>query len=406
MTALLSEPQALQVDHGSRRRRRMMSFHPSARERIEEVSATSRAIEDLADTFPALLFALATGYATPIRRRKAIRLVLEGAPLKTIAAELGLAWWTRRLPPQAFVEPLRALPDDEAFNERIVSFLPTTPDQAKSWLWTVTYGMHASGPGFALWAAGWASRQRRTFDAAVGRDHFRYMAAWAWHAGQPTAPGHALIRRPWSPQMGIRRAMEELTVWRRRLRLALCLGTGAAEPWVAEAEAMGYRFVALRTPADFIAESEAMDNCLDQFADRIEGGRSRVFSIRREGRSVADVEIGTDEFEAGMPTIQQLRGPRNRRAAPDVWRATYAWLGGQPLRPLVTSSAEVVATGLRRTARYYWKPYLAALPPDLSAEIAEVVSGDLGFKIEPKPRRRPTSIRVSGAPKRAASAKA
>ncbi len=387
MTALLSDLPVSQADLGGRRRRRLSAFHSSVRERIEEVTAASRAIEDLADSFPALLFAASTEFATPARRRKALRLVVEGAPLRTAASALGLAWWTRRLPAQAFVEPLRPLPDDDVFNDRIVSFLPMSSDQARSWLWTVSYGVHACHPGFALWSAGWASRQRRTFDAAVGRDHFRYMAAWAWHAEHPLAPGFGLLRRPWTAQMGLRRAMEELTVWRRRLRLALCLGSGEAPMWVDEGDAHGYRFVALKTPADFIAESEAMDNCLDQFADRLEAGRSRVYSIRRDGRPVADLEIGTDELEAGMPTILQLRGPRNRKAQPEIWRATYAWLGAQTLRPLQPISSDAMSSTLRRSARAYWKPYFAALPADLATELAEMVSGDLGFKIEPRPRR-------------------
>ena len=368
----------------------MLSFHSSVRERIEEVTSDSRAIEDLADSFPALLFATATDYASPARRRKALRLVVEGAPLREVAQSLDLAWWMRRLPAQTFLEPLRQMPEDEAFNERIASFLPTTTDQARSWFWTVSYAVHACHPGFALWAAGWASRQRRTFDAGVGRDHFRYMTAWAWHAEHPECPGFSLLRRPWNSQMGLRRAMEELTVWRRRLRLALCLGTGEAPAWIEEGAALGYQFVALTLPGDFIAESQAMDNCLDQFADRLESGRSRVYSIRRDGRPVADVEIGTDELEAGMPTTMQLRGPRNRKAQPEIWRATYSWLGAQSLRPLMPVSADAMSKTLRQTARAYWKPYLAALPPDLATELAEMISGDLGFKITPRVQRRET----------------
>lgn len=365
----------------SRRRRRLLAYHPVVRDRIEELTADSRAVEDLADSFPALLFAAATGYGSPAKRRAALALVVEGAPLRHAAETIGLAWWTRRLPPQAFVEPLRRLPDTPAFNERIVSFLPVSPEQARIWLWTVGYGAEACSAGFALWAAGWASRQRRTFDAVIGREHFRYLAAWAWHADHGDAPGHALLRRPWAPQMGLRRAMEEMAVWRRRLRLAMSLGRQAATPWMENGEALGYTFVALRTPGDFIAESQMMDNCLDQFADRLEAGRSCVYSVRRAGRPVADLEIGTDEQEAGMPTIQQLRGPRNRRASPEIWRATYTWLGAQPLRPKIPLPAERSSIGARKAARAYWRPYLAALAADVADEFAETLSSDVGFRI-------------------------
>lgn len=382
-------------DEPGNRRRRVQSFHASARDKIEELTSTSRAIEDLADSFPALLYAVATGYSSHIRRRKALHLVTEGAPLRHAAEAIGLAWWTRRLPAQAFMEPLRPVPDDPVFAERISSYLPTNPDQARTWYWTVSYGAEACSPEFALWAASWAARQRRTFDAAIGRDHFRYMAAWAWHSRNPTAPGHSLLRRAWSPQLGLRRAVEELAAWRRRLRLAMCLGRGQDEPWIKEGSALGYDFVALRTPVDFIRESEAMDNCLDQFADRLEEGRSRVFSIRKSGRPVANIEIGTDALEAGMPTVLQLRGPRNRVTPAEIWRAAYTWLGAQPLRPMLAIPVEQRSTGVRRAARAYWRPYLAAISAHVASDYADMLAGDLGFRVEPRRGNRLDGLPVT-----------
>jgi hypothetical protein len=399
VTVLAEDFHDLDSDPAGRRTRRLLAYHPVVRDRIAAVTAGSAAVEDLADSFPALVFAVATHYGTEAGRREALALVGEGAPLRHAAAALGLAWWTRRLPPQAFIEPLRALPDTPAFNERIAGFLPLAPEQARSWLWTVGYGAEACHAGFALWAASWASRQRRTFDAALGRDQFRYLAAWAWHAERPDAPAHALLRRTWTPQTGLRRALDEVAVWRRRLRLAMSLGSKADDPWVENGAALGFDFVALRTPADFISESEAMDNCLDQFAERLEAGRSHVYSIRRDGRPVADLEIGTDDLEAGMPTIQQLRGPRNRRAAPEVWRATYAWLGAQTLRPFMALAQERASTGVRRAARAYWRPYLAAVPKSVADEMAETLAGDLGFRVEPLAKGRPVRKPSAAAPR-------
>ncbi len=401
---VLSADHALVQDVSDRRRsRRIQAFHPAVRARIAELTSTSRAIEDLADSFPALLFALATGYGTPAGRRQALRLVTEGLPLKPAAAAAGVAWWARRLPAQAFCEPLHPLPDDEAFNERIASLLPARPEQARSWLWMVSYGAQACHAGLALWAASWASRQPRTFDAVIDRDQYRYLAAWAWHAAHVASPGYHFLRRPWTPQMGLRRATDELAVWRRRLRLTLCLGEGIDEPWIADGAALGFTFVALRTPADFMAESEAMDNCLDQFADRLEAGRSRVYSVRKGGRSVANLELCAEELEIGMPIIRQLRGPRNRRTQPDIWQATYAWLGSQPLRPLMPSPVEHTSTELRRAARAFWKPYLTAVGPDIAAEFAATLSADLGFRIDGRsarrqPARRKSAPRTSSAP--------
>jgi hypothetical protein len=129
---------------------------------------------------------------------------------------------------------------------------------------------------------------------------------------------------------------------------------------VREGHAMGYDFVALRTAEEFIREAGVMDNCLDQFADRLEQGSSRVFSIRKNGRSLADLEIGAHDEEPSMPAVRQLRGPRNRRARPQLWQAAYAWLGAQDVRAHLPSPERTGAC-TRAAPLAFWQPYLDAL---------------------------------------------
>jgi hypothetical protein len=76
---------------------------------------------------------------------------------------------------------------------------------------------------------------------------------------------------------------------------------------------------------------------------------------------VADIEIGVHPVEPTMPSIVQLRGPKNKRAHPEIWRAAYNWLGNQELHPV---PAQVVNSAARRRAwRTLWKPYLSTLTP-------------------------------------------
>ena len=65
------EPLNVPEDPGSRRTRRMQAFSADYRHGINELTACSAALEDLADAFPAMLFALATGYADAASRMKA-----------------------------------------------------------------------------------------------------------------------------------------------------------------------------------------------------------------------------------------------------------------------------------------------------------------------------------------------
>ena len=60
-----------------------------------------------------------------------------------------------------------------------------------------------------------------------------------WRPGRGPAqrqdlPGHRLLRRPWGADMSFKRAREELSAWRQRLRLIECLESGIESPWLAD----------------------------------------------------------------------------------------------------------------------------------------------------------------------------
>lgn len=340
-----------------RRSQLLQSFHFSCRRRVDEIANQAACFEELAETFPGLLFALATNYGTAEARRAAVAHLISGSRLREAANALGLPWWMRKLPPQAFNKRLETLPDDPKFSARIVNLLPTVPAISAKWLERVTQAYRICGPEFALWVA----RHDRFHAPLITDPALPYVAAWAWFASHPDTLGAQLLRRPWTPNMSPRRAFDEVTAWRKRIRLALTLSALGRKPWLSEGSALGYEFVELRTIDDFIAESDTMDNCLDSFSEKLESGVSYVFSIRRNGSPVADIEIGVHPVEPTMPSIVQLRGPKNKRAHPEIWRAAYNWLGNQELHPV---PAQVVNSAARRRAwRTLWKPYLSTLTP-------------------------------------------
>jgi hypothetical protein len=319
------------------------------------LAASSAALGDLADSFPALLFALATGHATAQQRKRAQEFVIAGAPLREAADVLGLAWWLRKLPPQAFIGPLPSLPSDPDFAFRIANLIPSEPLLTPSWLARVGHAQEACSTPYALWIA------RQADPCALSEDLFMLMAAWAWFSERSGHLGTRLLRRPWAGDMSFKRAREEVAVWRQRLRLIEFLGSGIETPWLADGTVAGFSFVALRTVDDFVAESQALDNCLDQYADQLHTGVSAVFSIRRGARSVACVEIGLHEAEVTMPAIVQLRAARNRRAQPEVWQAAYAWLGSQSIRPAAPDLALLAGTERGDQLIEFWRPYLDGL---------------------------------------------
>jgi hypothetical protein len=85
-----------------------------------------------------------------------------------------------------------------------------------------------------------------------------------------------------------------------------------------------------------------MQNCADQYADRLVRDKCRLFSIRRRGVRIATLEIGPHPRETGVLAISQLKARHNLPASADVWRAAHIWLGAQKdlKRSLTTAPPE------------------------------------------------------------------
>ena len=337
----------------ARRQRRLQAFRPAFRRFIAGLTACSPALEDLADSYPTMLFALATGYGSEADRETCMRLVERGASLKDSAAALGLPFWTRRLAAESLVHPFPLLPGDVDFSSTMLSRLPDNPREAAVWLDRLTTALALAGRELALWVA----REPRLLPPLTGDEELSWLMAWAWASLEPASPGHALLRAGWSPAIGWKRARDEIAIWRKRIDLVGALAGEPRDPWFHDARVQGLDIVHLDTVEAFLAESGAMENCLDQYAAHLAYGRIRVFSVRREGRPIADVELTLRSDETTMPCISQIRGPRNRRAPPPVWQAVHAWLGSQPFRTLAVTPTPAAAS--REALRAFWRPYLA-----------------------------------------------
>lgn len=357
-------------DAAHRLARRVEQFAPAYRRAIQDLTLTHPALEDLADSFPGLLFALATDFGADEARAHALATVIAGRSIREAALRLGVPWWLKRLPAQAFARPLGTLPRDTEFGFKISSLMLLPPSITAAWLGRVQMAYEICGAEFALWVA----RCYRTAAPAPLDDTFAMICAWGWHSAHPEAPAAALLRKRWQPQLSARRAGDEVGAWRRRVGLALCLGGGVQDTWLCEGSANGYDFVALRTVEQFIAESEAMDNCLDQYGSRLEGTAVRVFSIRKNGVPVADVEVSCHEQEVSMPAITQVRGPRNRRASADIWQAAYAWIGAQQIRPATADLILQEPSARRGVHKALWRPYLAQLATPHRKRFEQVMS--------------------------------
>ena len=363
-----------------RRRRRLQAFAPPYRRPISVLTASSTALEDLADSFPALLFALATGYGTSRVRAATLDAIEDGAALKVASTALGLPMWMRRVPTQALLCHLPPLPNDVEFRTTMTSRMPSNPSECGLWLDRVCMALELVGRDFALWVA----REPRMLPPLTSDEDLQWIMAWAWASCHPASPGHRILRTGWSPDIGWKKARDDIAVWKKRIDLVGALAGEPRDAWFEDATVQGLQIVHLQSAQDFIAESMAMDNCLDQYAAHLAYGRVRIFSVRRDGRSIADLELTQRADEVTMACVSQIRGPRNRRAPPAVWQAVHAWLGAQPFRAIAISPTPISAT--REALKALWKPYAHAL---IAAGLAQRIGAPvLGLKVR-SPRSTP-----------------
>jgi hypothetical protein len=336
-------------------RSRLLGFHPAWRRRVARLAARGAPVADLADTFPALLFALASGFATRAQRKRTLAYIETGHSLKAAAQALELPFWLRRMPAGAFTRPLPDIPKDAEFAIAVSSRLPSRGDEATIWFERVLFALSVIGRDFAVWLA---VSGRLSPHPAMNED-FQWLMAWAWYSTQHDTGAAKLLRRPWSAMLTWKKAVDEIAIWRKRIDLAATLGPGIRDPWFADGHALGLEISALRTVQQFLDESVVMENCLDQYARHLTHGNVRVFSVRRRGRSVANLELALRPDDATMPGIVQLRGPRNRRVSTQVWQAVHAWLGSQPFRALASEPAN--GAWAEATLQTLWRPYLDTL---------------------------------------------
>lgn len=329
------------------------AFHADYRRRVRRLSAFAPEIADLTHTFPGLIFALVTEYGSPDARDKALEQVEDGASLRAVAKTLGLPYWLRKLPAQSFRQPVPDLPATDTFARKIANLIPSADGAIAPWLERVGEAYAAVNADYALWVA----RQSRFPSDTERCDTRDLLAAWAWYSRQPESFGHALLRGKWVPGISFKRALDEARVWARRADMAVTLGQGIRDTWFEGGRSGDFEFVPLVTATDFLNESGSLANCLDQYAEPINSGHVRVFSIRQNGKAVGCLEIGPHDDDCLMPTIEQLRGPRNNRAGPEVWRAAYAWLGGQTFRTFPGPS-HGTRSQVEKTWRKLWDPLL------------------------------------------------
>lgn len=302
-------------------------FHAPVRREVRRLMRSSPRVADLASVFPGAVHALAARRGPPAARLRALSLIEQGEPMKSVARTLDLPLWLRRLPPEAFRGTLGTVPGSEAFSRRIANRIPVNAAETAFWLATLVFAIRAADEDFAIWLA----EQPIYAEAGNPEVLFPVLAAYAWFSRAASTAAHRLIVVPWRPEIAIDTALCAAKSWLNRIRLVIQLRDDTiSETWLAPGSAQGFDIIALTTSAEILKEAQAMHNCVDQYIDRLTRDRCRLFSIRRDGTRMATMEIGPHPRETGVLSIMQLKARHNMPASLDVWQAAHAWLAQQP----------------------------------------------------------------------------
>lgn len=301
-------------------------FPSSIRREVRRVVRSSARAGDLATVFPGLLYALAARRGPLEARTHAMSLIEVGAQLKYVARAMDLPMWLRRLPPEAFETLPDTLPKSEVFGRRIATRMPLHANESAFWLTSVLFAERACHEDFAIWLAS----QHVFGDHGDAEKLIAVVAAYAWHSGRPDTTAHKLIVVPWRPEIAFDTALCAAKSWFNRVRLVLQLPPSVIlDPWLKPGTALGYTFDPLLNHPDILTEAHAMQNCADQYGERIVRDKCRLFSVKRNGTRVATLEIGPHQRETGVLSINQLKARHNMAASTEVWQAAYTWMASQ-----------------------------------------------------------------------------
>jgi hypothetical protein len=304
--------------HDSKVEHALKRFHRRYRTQVNVTAQQHVALADLALTFPAMLFVMSVPHRS-VDPAKLKPLVTAGAPLKLVSKQACLPQWTRKLPPEAFAQPLTHLPQLPTAALQIVNHMPKRARLTARWLQNVVEATNLGDDSFAVWVA-------REFGTENYATHtLRKMALWAWFSVRPNTAAHKFVVRPWRPEIKRKAAFEASNEFFSRLKLHILIADAVLESlWIDPQVIDGFSFLPLLTAADIHHEARIMANCIRSYGADIAQNQQRLWSVRREGKSIATLSIGRD-YDLGLLTITQIKGPKNSKVSRDVAVAAYRW---------------------------------------------------------------------------------
>lgn len=309
------------------------------REKIYRAAAQSRRALQLTSTFP-LLAVIVYGDRHLVRsntdfnsswqqteefdalRQSAAELVEKGAPLRDIAAALGVPFVLRRIKPGA------AHHGRDIFFEHPewLAFMPDTLPRARIWMAAVQWAHKNGSEDFAEWTA------RRVSEIPGGLEQVGSLlpdlSDWVC---APEGAGSQYVTRRFVPTMSLRTVMRLSAEWHEAVASHMS-GPDIVfpSPWYPAAKIGDYGIIPIDNSADLYREGAAMHHCVGTYSESVRHGTLYVYSVRKAGECVAIFSLVRGGYSA---SLSEIRGPCNAKPPDKIVAAVKQWLRAQPRLP-------------------------------------------------------------------------
>lgn len=280
-------------------------------ETVQRCAMISPRIGQLATSFP-LAFAALTERTIPLEvRLAAVQLALTGAPLVAIADMLSIPFALRSVPPEGCPDRLYYAPWTSRASKALPPFIPKDPQQAALWLKAITFARLFGDEEIAFWVA---RHHVLLLPGRMNATHLRPLVMHAWASRHDPELIGPCPR--WTSLVQPVTALERCDFWIKYLNAVVDLGPDTRIPPILPNTKVGKLTLhPLDSAFALVEEAIAMGHCVNDYAEMLADGSSRLFSIRSGHARIATMEVRWRD-DNGMLKLAQIHGPCNDPVSP------------------------------------------------------------------------------------------
>jgi hypothetical protein len=142
--------------------------------------------------------------------------------------------------------------------------------------------------------------------------------------------GADLVTRRFTPNMAVTTAIRLSQQWHEAVAERQDSNEDLVfpPPWLPPAQRGGLAIVPLISTTELYQEGQTLHHCVRSFAGRVRHDECYIYSVRRDGKSIATISL---ERSCGRIYAQQIRGPCNSTPPKEVTSFVGRWISANEI---------------------------------------------------------------------------